>query len=66
MLEPFGLVVDLVDVYAQCLREIELQQPVVPDHLERDLLARRGQRDAALRLVHGEIERGEFLDHLAG
>ena len=30
-------------------REVQLEQPVVADHLERDLLAVRGQRDAAVR-----------------
>ena len=41
MLEPVGLLVDGVDVQPERLREVELDQPVVPDHLERDPLAGR-------------------------
>ena len=41
VLEPVGLFVDLVDVDPERLREVELEQPVMPDHLERDLLALR-------------------------
>ena len=33
------------------LREIQLEQPVVPDHLESDAFARVGQLRAAVRLV---------------
>ena len=39
VLEPVGLVVDVVDVHAERLGEVELEQPVVADHLERDPLA---------------------------
>ena len=41
VLEPVGLVVDVVDVQAERLREVQLEQAVVADHLERDALARR-------------------------
>ena len=44
VLEPVGLVVDVVDVEAERLRQVELEQPVVADHLERDPLARVGSR----------------------
>ena len=50
---------------AERLGKIELEQPVVPDHLERDLRARIGERDAAVRRVLGEPEDGELLDHRA-
>ena len=40
VLEPVGLVVDVVDVDAERLREVELEQPVVADHLDGDPLAR--------------------------
>ena len=40
VLEPVRFVVDVVDVHAERLREIQLEQPVVADHLERDALAR--------------------------
>ena len=39
VLEPVGLVVHVVDVDPERLREVELEQPVVADHLERDPLA---------------------------
>ena len=35
VLEAVGLVVDVVDVEAERLREVELDQPVVADDLER-------------------------------
>ncbi len=38
VLEPVGLVVDVVDVQPERLREVQLEQPVVTDHLERDAL----------------------------
>ena len=41
VLEPVGLVVDIVDVHAERLREVQLEQAVVADHLERDALAVR-------------------------
>src|SRR5205085_10901451 len=50
-LEAIGLVVNVVDVQAERLREVELEQAVVSDHLERDTLARVGQLDAAVALV---------------
>src|SRR5207253_533154 len=48
VLEAVGLVVHVVDADAERLREVELEQPVVPDHLERDALAGGGQRAAAV------------------
>ena len=41
VLEPVGLVVDVVDADPERLGEVELEQPVVADHLERHLLAVR-------------------------
>src|SRR5689334_14463026 len=63
MFEPVGLVVDVVDVDTERLGEIELEEPVVADHLERDALAGGRQRAAAVRRVLGEAERGELLHH---
>jgi hypothetical protein len=40
VLEPIGLVVDVVNVETEGLGEIELEQPVVADHLHGDQLAR--------------------------
>src|SRR4051794_6848553 len=65
VLEPVGLVVDGVDVQAERLREVELEQPVVADHLERDLFAVARQVEAAVRLVLEQLERRELLDHRA-
>ena len=65
VLEPVGLVVDVLDVDAERLREVELEQPVVADHLERHALAGRRQRDGSVRLVRGELERCELLHHRA-
>src|SRR3954470_16242659 len=48
VLEPVGLVVDVGDVQAERFREIQLEQPVVADHLERDALAGGGQRATAI------------------
>ena len=47
------------------LREIELEQPVVADHLEGHLLSGVRERDAAVRRVLREPERGELLHHRA-
>ena len=66
MLEPVGLVVDGVDVEAERLGEVELEQPVVADHLDRDALARVGQPRAAVGLVLEQVERRELLHHRRG
>jgi len=63
VLEPVGLVVHVVDVEPEGLGEVELDQAVVADHLERDLLARRRQPGAAVGLVLDQPERSELLDH---
>ena len=55
----------LVEAEPERLSEVELEQPVVPDHLERDPLARRRERHAAVGRVLGELERGELLHHRA-
>src|SRR5204863_306164 len=64
-LERVGLVVDVVDVHAERLGKVGLEQAVVPDDLERDPLARGREGDAAVGLVVGELERGELLHHRA-
>ena len=56
MLEPVGLDMHLVERQAERLREVLLEQPVMPDDLERDLLPRRGQLDTAVRGMVGEAE----------
>ena len=56
MLEHLGLVVDAVPRHAQRLGQVELEQAVVAQHLERDLLAGVGELDAAVALVRDEPE----------
>jgi hypothetical protein len=51
MLEPVRLVVHVVDVETKGLSEVELEQAVVADHLDRDALAGAGQPRATVRLV---------------
>ena len=65
VLEPVGLVVHVVDADPERLREVQLEQPVVPDHLERHLLAGVRERDAPVGSVLGQPERGELLHHRA-
>ena len=66
VLEPLRFVVHLVDIDAERLREIQLEQAVVPDDLERDPFPRTRQRDSSIRFVHCEAERCQLLHHRAG
>ena len=36
ILEPVGLVVDGVEMQAERLRQVQLEQPMMADHFERD------------------------------
>ena len=63
VLERLGLVVHAVPRHAEVLGEVELEQPVVAQHLERDALAGPGQLDALVGDVRGEAALGELLDH---
>jgi hypothetical protein len=63
VLEPVGLGVHLVEAQPEGLGEVELEQPMVPDDLERDALPRRCQLDAAVRRVLSQAERGEAFHH---
>src|SRR6266446_4566048 len=65
VLQSFCFAVDLVHVDAERLREIELQQAVVADDLERDFLAGVRERDSAVGLMDREVERCELLHHRA-
>ena len=57
---------DVLDRDPERLREIELEQPVVADHLHRDLLARTGELDRAVALpCRDEVQRRELLGHRA-
>src|SRR5204863_1359862 len=66
VLEPVGLVVDVLDVEPERLGEVELEQPVVTDHLDGDPLPGRCQANALVARVVDELEGRELLDHLAG
>jgi len=57
VLEPVGLVVDIVDVKTEGLGEVELEQPMVADHLDRDALACGREADALVGRVVDELER---------
>jgi 1,4-dihydroxy-6-naphthoate synthase len=63
VLEPVRFFMDVVDVHAERLREIQLEQAVMADHLERDAFSRLGEVRTAIRLVRQQLERGEFLHH---
>ena len=58
VLERLGLVVHAVPGHAELLGEVELEQPVVAQHLERDALALGRELDAAVGLVLGEAALG--------
>ena len=66
MLEAVGLVVHVVHGDAERLREVELEQPVVPDHLEGHALALGREGDAAVGGVLDEVQGRELLHHRAG
>ena len=63
VLEPLGLGVHLVPGEPERLHQVELEQAVVADDLERGLRPRLGERDAVVRLVAHEPHAGEPLDH---
>jgi hypothetical protein len=63
VLEPVGLIVHVVDVEAERLGEVELEQSVVADHLDGDALAGAREPCAAVRLVLEQAERSELLHH---
>ena len=54
VLELLGFLVNLVPAHAQNLHEEQLHEPMAAQHQRGELLAGRGQTDAAVRLVLGE------------
>ncbi len=66
VLEHLGLLVDAVPRHAERFGEVELQQPVVAQHLEREPGARFRQPHAAVALVRDETELVELADHARG
>ena len=63
VLERLGLLVHAVPRHAEVLGEVELEQPVVAQHLERDALAGRREQHAAVGHVLDEAALGELLEH---
>ena len=65
VLEAVGLVVDVVDVEPEGVCQVQLEQAMVADHLERHLGARRceARASAAVGLVLEQVEHGELLEH---
>jgi hypothetical protein len=63
VLEDFGLVVDTVPGHPQLLGEEELQQAVVPQHLECNSPASIGEAHAAIRLMLDESNLGQLAHH---
>ncbi len=63
VLEHLGLGVDAIPRHAQRLGEEQLEQPVVADHLERDLAAVVGETHAAIGQVLDQPELAEALEH---
>ena len=66
VLEPFRFAVHFLYVDTERLRKIELEQAVVPDDLQRNLLAGVRECNPAIGLVNCELEGRELLHHRAG
>jgi hypothetical protein len=66
VLEHLSLVVDAIPGHAQALHQIQLEQPVMADHLQRDQLTGLGQGDPTVGLVSHEPELAQALDHARG
>ena len=66
VLEHLGLLVHAVPGHSERLGQVELEQAVVAQHLERDPLARRGQLHAVVGLALDQPHRLEPLDHRRG
>jgi len=63
VLQDLRLGVDAVARHPQRLGEERLDQPVMADHLERDLLPGGRQAHSLVRDVFGEADLGELLQH---
>ena len=63
VLEAIRLGVHLVPAEAERLHQVQLEQPVVPDDLERDALARDRERRPVVALVLDEAEARQALQH---
>src|SRR5260221_2813946 len=65
VLEPLGLLVHRVPGVAHRLDQIELDQPMMTNDLERHLLAGSGELHALIWRVGDEAELGQATKHLA-
>ena len=63
VLEHLGLGVHGIPANAEALCEVELEQPVMAQHLQRDPPAGLGEPDTAIALVGDEAERVELAQH---
>lgn len=63
MLEHLGLVVHAIPGHPQALDQVQLEQPVMANHLERNPLTGLGQGDPAVGLMGDQSELSETLDH---
>ena len=63
VLEHLGLLVDAIPRHAQALDQVELEQPVVADHLERHAPAGVGEQHAVVAAVRDQAELAQALDH---
>jgi hypothetical protein len=66
VLEHLGLVVDTIPRHAERLRQVQLEQPVMAQNLERDAPARLGQLHPVVRGMLDQAEPVELLDHVRG
>jgi hypothetical protein len=66
MFERLGLVVYAVPGHVEVLGEVELEQAVVAQHLEREALALDGEPRPVVGGVFGQAAFGELLDHHRG
>ena len=64
MLEPLGLLVDLVPAVAEGLGQVHLEQAVVADHLQRHRLTGRRQGRAPVAVVADQAKLGQAVQHL--
>ena len=62
--QEIRFLVHLVPGVAQYLGQIQFQQPVVPDDLERDPGSGRSQSDSLVALVFHQLQLGKTLDHV--
>jgi hypothetical protein len=63
VLEHLGLGVHLVPGHPEALNQEQLDEPVMPDHLEGDTPAPLGEADSAVALVLDEAERRKLPQH---